>query len=131
MPTPGDLAARPRRPLTARPDVPSSQHRSVPAPGAPFRVRFEWTIRHSRLNHRTRLIALVAATWADYDTGEFPAGITPSVQTLATAAGLSRHSVLQGITDLTARHLMRRVERSGEPGIRIALRLPPDWPLIP
>lgn len=80
MPTPADLAARPHRPLTARPVT---------------LVRQDWEagIRYSGLHSNARLVALTLATYVDWQTGLIPEDQMPGVPRLRKASGLLEQDV--------------------------------------
>lgn len=118
MPTPGDLVARPHRPLTARPTgVPApapaapaaaAPDRSVYVPrlpaGTPFLHRYEMAIRYSGLIPSVRLVALTIALHADWDTGVI-AGDRP--------IGYGRIGSATGFTDYKVRELLHALGNAG------------------
>lgn len=110
IPTPGDLATRAHRPLAAQ------------AP--PFRPRFEAAIRNSHLHSRTRLVALVLATYASHQTGGITAAVHPGYERLALASGLSNHSVRVGLQELQEHGLVERDRGPSGQAVQITLTLP-------
>jgi hypothetical protein len=106
IPTPGDLAAKAHRPLTARPaHAESARGRALrvalPA-GAPFRQRFEHGLRRSELPRNARLLALTLATFGDWDTGAIPDDVCPGVPLMIQATGLSEGAVREALHYLKA-----------------------------
>jgi hypothetical protein len=128
IPTPKALAARPRQPLTARPATAVTQ---APAPmslpeSAPFRMRYELGIRHSNLPKNARLLALVLATWADWETGHIPEGRQPGIPLMARATGLVEGSVREALYALKDRGWVRRTSNpaGGHRPSEITLTIP-------
>jgi hypothetical protein len=129
VPTPKALAAKPHKPLTARPVVAVTQAPpalSLPA-DAPFRMRYELGIRHSNLPKNARLLALVLATWADWETGHIPEGRQPGIPLMARATGMVEGSVREALYALKDRGWVRRTSNpaGGHRPSEVTLTIPP------
>ncbi|WNI16643.1 hypothetical protein [Actinacidiphila sp. ITFR-21] len=138
VPSPGDLAHRPHRPLTARlvqtgaavpppPPLPPVQpERPVLDPGAPFLARYEAAIRFSGLSPSVRLVALVLALRANWATGVTGPAYRVGYGWLAAATGLAAVRVRENLHVLGQHGFLRRVpaERSDQPSV-IELLIPP------
>lgn len=123
-PLPSHMATMPRRPLTARPVGQRRPHHDEPAADAPWRVRWDWSIRHSGLHPNSRLVALMAATWTDPVTGVIPPVNSPGVPALAAATGLYEGTVRRALQELTRNGFMTRIAAPGGNSVRIVLRIP-------
>jgi hypothetical protein len=139
MPTPADLAALSRRPLTARPaqasvPAPSRVARPLPAataaavpPGAPPRRRWEASVQHSTLPANARLVALTLATYPDW--AQRPADdplpvLEIGVLLISRDTGLQQGPVRQALRHLHAAGWIHRTVAQGGETSSIRLRLP-------
>ncbi|MGW4030775.1 hypothetical protein ACWEFL_15890 [Streptomyces sp. NPDC004838] len=128
-PSPRDLAARPHRPLTARPvsvPVPGTGAVPTPPPPAPVagwdRLQFERAVRSSPqhpagLLPYARLVAFLLTHFAD-PAGHIPARRVPAVAHLARAAGITDRRALSALNALEDGGWLKRHRRPAPNGAR-------------
>lgn len=106
MPTPADMAARPRQPLTARPLQQGGPRQPVPLPlptlaaDAPLRTRWETSIQRSTLHAHARLIALTIAAFCDWSATDRLPMTEVGPTRLSRASGLPRGMVRTSLINL-------------------------------
>ena len=90
-----------------------------------IRIRARWTIalRYCGLSPTTRLVALAASTWMDYD-GQ---GARPGVDAICEATDLARRSVYRSLSELEAAGWIRREGGGGRGRASTFSPLIPAW----
>lgn len=124
IPSPADLAARPPRPLTARPVSITAPRRDEPAAEASWRSRWDYAVKHSGMHPHSRLVALTAASYADPLTGAIESRGDLGISKLAFGSGLYEGTVKRALQELVKEGFMTRAQVDGGRSVCVELHIP-------
>lgn len=130
MPTPADMAAHSRRPLTARPLQPARNPIPLALPALPAgtspRQHWETSVQRSTLHSNARLVALTIAALADWTTADQMPAVEVGPTRLSRASGLGGGLVRTSLIRLQEAGWLQRTPASAshEHGL-IQMMLPP------